>query len=100
MYIYIYVQRERERDGVSSYMCQRVLPAVARRARHAQRHVRVASLTTLTYGRRKPLCIESALHTPCIPVSMLALDFAAGGVMNKHVGDGVSERSQHRNGDT
>ena len=39
MYIYIYVQRERERDGVSSYMCQRVLPAVARRARHAQRHV-------------------------------------------------------------
>ena len=45
--------------------------------------------------RRKLFCIESALHTLCIPVSMLALDFAAGGVMNIHVGDGASERSQH-----
>ena len=47
------------------------------------------------YRRRKLFCIKSALHTPCIPVSMLALDFAAGGVMNIHVEDGVSERIQH-----
>ena len=41
------------------------------------------------------LCIESVLPTPCIPVSMLALGFEAGGVMNLHVEDCVSERTQH-----
>ena len=51
--------------------------------------------TQISDRRRKLFCIESALHTPCIPVSMLALDFAAGGVMNIHVEDGVSERTQH-----
>ena len=35
------------------------------------------------------------LHTPCIPVSMSALSFKAGGVMNLLVEDGVSERTQH-----
>ena len=49
----------------------------------------------MTYRRRKLFCIESARHTPCIPVSMLALDFAAGGVVSIHVEDGVSEHSQH-----
>ena len=39
------------------------------------------------YRRRKLFCIESALHTPWIPVSMLALDFAAGGVMNIQIGN-------------
>ena len=37
----------------------------------------------------------SVSHTPCIPVSMLALGFKAGGMMNLHVEDGVSERAQH-----
>ena len=37
----------------------------------------------------------SVSHTPCIPVSMLVLDFEAGGMMNLHVEDGVSERAQH-----
>ena len=75
--------------------CQR--PGVGLRAATAT-WWRLRSATT--YRRRKLFCIESALHTPCSPVSMLALEFAAGGVMNIHVGDGVSERSQHWNGDT
>ena len=50
---------------------------------------------TYTYRRRKIYCIELILHTPCIPVSMLALDLTAGGVMNIHVEDGVLERAQH-----
>ena len=54
----------------------------------------------LIYGRRKVFCIESVLHTPCIPVSMLALGFTAGGAMSLRVEDGVSERIQHWNGDT
>ena len=52
------------------------------------------------YGRRKLFCIELILHTPCIPVSMSDFIFWAGGVMNLHVEDGVSERAQHWNGDT
>ena len=47
------------------------------------------------YRRRKIYCIELIMHTPCIPVSMLALDLTAGGVMNIHVEDGVLERTQH-----
>ena len=47
------------------------------------------------YGRRKLFCIDSVSHTLCIPVSMSALYFAVGGVMNLHVEDGVSERTQH-----
>ena len=47
------------------------------------------------YGRRKLLCIDSASHTPCIPVSMLDLGFKAGWVMNLYVENGVSEHAQH-----
>ena len=47
------------------------------------------------YGRRKLFCIEVLSHTPCTPVSMLVLGFNAGGMMNLHVEDGVSERTQH-----
>ena len=49
----------------------------------------------MLYGRRKLFCIELILHTPCIPVSMLVLAFKAGGMMNLHVEDGVSECTQH-----
>ena len=51
--------------------------------------------TSERFRRRKIYCIELIMHTPCIPVSMLALDLTAGGVMNIHVEDGVLERAQH-----
>ena len=54
-----------------------------------------ATYDSMLYRRRKLFCTYSALHAPCIPVSMLALDFAAGGLMNIHLEDGVSERTQH-----
>ena len=57
-------------------------------------------ITIQPYRRRKVFCLESLLHAPWIPVSMLALSFTAGGVMNLHVEDGVSERTRHWNGDT
>ena len=61
------------------------------RPRVLVRFPRLGGMTT--YGRQQVLCIESALHTPHIPVSMLALGFEVGGVMNLHVEDGVSERA-------
>ena len=39
--------------------------------------------------------IELVSHTPCIPVSMSVSGFKAGGMMNLHAEDGVSERTQH-----
>ena len=76
VYIYIYIEREREYLSLSLSLSLHIC------------------IYIYIYRRRKLFCIESALHTPCIPVSMLALDFAAGGVMNIHVEDGVSERTQ------
>ena len=58
------------------------------------------TLHYITYRRRKIYCIDLITHAPCIPVSMLALDLTAGGVMNRRVEDGVLERTQHWNGDT
>jgi len=43
----------------------------------------------------KIYCIELISHTPRIPVSMLVLGFAAGGMMKVNVEDGVSKRTHH-----
>ena len=40
------------------------------------------------------VALNTTLHTPCIPVSMLALWYKAGGMMNLRVEDGVSETTR------
>ena len=46
-------------------------PAKGQISKHIK-HIYI-SLSLSIYGRRKLICIELVSHTPCIPVSMLAL---------------------------
>ena len=50
----------------------------------------------ISVRRSGVFCIKSALPTPCIPVSMLALGSKAEGMMKLHLEDGMSERTNYR----